>query len=379
MTGRMDKIRVIGIVTIDDYINYGNRLQNYALTMLLEAQGFRVVNGIRVNTKQDYVICSPGIIKTLVKILVPYRLIKDRITLKPFKHSGLLEQREARFKEFTDGYTRTMLPVIAPSHKRAMKHFDQMGIEYFITGSDQVWNPMFGVNAYMFLTFAPRDKRLSFAASIGVDTIPPIHERRFRGYFNNMNYLSVREQRAVEIIKELTGRDADLTLDPTLLLEPEKWQQAVKKPDIALEQKYICTYFLGETPEAVQAFAQEKGLPIYVLNSEEYPELFTLDPGEFLYMIQQAAYVLTDSFHAVAFSIKFHKEFYVFDRKEEGVANMFSRIETITSRFHLENRIQRRDAIAEQPTVEHWETIDRELMMEKKLSMGRLMEAMGIK
>lgn len=375
----MDKIRVIGIVTIDDYINYGNRLQNYALTMLLEAQGFRVVNGIRVNTKQDYVICSHGIIKTLVKILVPYRLIKDRITLKPFKHSGLLEQREARFLEFTNQYTSILSPIIAPNHRQAMKVFDRYGIDYFVAGSDQVWNPVFAGIAYEFLTFAPKNMRLSFAASIGVDSIPNDKVERYRKSLNAMKYLSVREQRAVEIIKELTGRDADLTLDPTLLLEPKKWQQAVKKPDIALEQKYICTYFLGETPEAVQSFAQEKGLPIYALNSEEYPELFTLDPGEFLYMIQNAVYVLTDSFHAVAFSIKFHKEFYVFDRKEKGMANMFSRIETITNRFHLENRIQRRDAIAEQPPVEHWETIDLELLMEKKLSMGRLTEAMGIK
>ena len=58
-------MKTIGIVTIDDYTNYGNRLQNYALTKLLEAEGFRVINGIRVNTKQDYVICSPGIIKML--------------------------------------------------------------------------------------------------------------------------------------------------------------------------------------------------------------------------------------------------------------------------------------------------------------------------
>ena len=92
-------------------------------------------------------------------------------------------------------------------------------------------------------------------------------------------------------------------------------------------------------------------------------------------MIKNAAYVLTDSFHAVAFSIKFHKEFYVFDRKQKGVESMFSRIETITQRFGLENRIQNRDAILEQPPVMNWEAIDQELLREKKLSMGRLTNA----
>ena len=368
----------IGIVTIDDYSNYGNRLQNYALTKLLEAEGFRVINGIRVNTKQDYVICSPGIIKMLAKILVPYRLVKDRITPKPVKRSGLLEQREAGFVEFTNRYTSVLPPVVAPNHRKAMQIFNQYGIDCFVAGSDQIWNPNFAGNAYNFLAFAPKNKRLSFAASIGVENIPAEKEKKYRKYIKNMKYLSVREQRAVEIIKELTGRDADLTLDPTLLLESEKWKEAVRKPDIQLDSAYICTYFLGEVPEAVACFAREKGLKIYTLNNENASELFVLDPSEFLYMIKNAAYILTDSFHAVAFAIKFHKEFYVFDRKEEGMANMFSRIETITNRFHLGNRIQSRDAVVEQPPVEHWEAIDRELLMEKKRSIERLKFAMEI-
>ena len=93
-------------------------------------------------------------------------------------------------------------------------------------------------------------------------------------------------------------------------------------------------------------------------------------------MIQHAAYVLTDSFHAVAFSIKFHKDFYVFDRKQEGVASMFSRIETITKRFGLENRVQSRERIVEQDPIAQWAVIDKELLCEKEKSMKRLKDAM---
>lgn len=371
-------MKTIGIVTIDEYTNYGNRLQNYALTKLLEAEGFRVVNGIRVNTKHEFIVCSPGWMKMLVKLLIPYCLIKREITLYTVKHSGLLGLREARFMEFIHQYTTILPPIVAPSHRKAMQILQQYGIDCFVAGSDQIWNPEFAGFPYQFLTFAPRNKRFSFAASIGVEHIPAEKEGKYRQYIQNMKYLSVREQRAVEIVKELTGRDADLTLDPTLLLEPEKWQEAVKKPDIALEPQYICTYFLGETPEAVLRFAREKGLKVYPLNTKEAPELFTLGPDEFLYMIRNAAYVLTDSFHAVAFSIKFHREFYVFDRKEKGVERMFSRIETITKRFGLENRIQSRDGIVEQPPVEHWDTIDQELRAEKEKSVSRLLEAMEI-
>lgn len=369
-------IMTIGIVTIDDYKNYGNRLQNYALTSLIKSAGFRVLNGIRVSTKQSYVASSGSFVRRCLKRLLPFSVVKSRITLSAPVNGALMSEREQRFIAFGKTYTEPLSPIVTKTNKQALSLLHQHGVEFLIVGSDQVWHPRYAGHDYQFLTFAPKHKRLSFAASIGVDKIPQEQIKRYKKNLSEMKYLSVREQRAVEIIKELTGRDADLTLDPTLLLEAEQWQQAVKKPNIALEAEYICTYFLGETPEAVKVFAQEKGLPVYALNSEAHPELFVLDPGEFLYMIQHAAYVLTDSFHAVAFSIKFHREFYVFDRKQEGVASMFSRIETITKRFGLENRIQNRDFIVEQGLIAHWEKIDEELLREKEKSMKRLMDAM---
>lgn len=370
------KKQTIGIVTINNFTNYGNRLQNLALTKLLANEGIQVINGICVFTKDDWINRTENTIKRIVKRFVPYSRVKDKIYHEPKSPEGLLALREKRFLAFSYKYTTIEKPIICSSHKQAYAQLYNKGVNYVITGSDQVWNPYYEAKEYEFLTFAPKEKRLSFAASIGADSIPKAAMWYFKKNLSNMKYISVREQRAVEIVKELTGRDADLTPDPTLLLEPEKWQVAVKKPNLALENRYICTYFLGEVPEAVERFARETGLPVYALNSESSPELFVLDPGEFLYMIQSAAYVLTDSFHAVAFSIKFHKEFYVFDRKQKGVESMFSRIETITKHFNLENRIQNRDAIVEQPPVVHWESIDRELLKEKTVSMQRLINAM---
>lgn len=366
----------VGIVTINDYKNYGNRLQNYALTRLLEAEGFHSVNLTSVATKEKWRDMSTIRWKWMVKNLTPLFCVRKLLSQPPRPRDGLMGEREQCFRKFTEGYT-TILPPIVENTDRAVRHrLEKLGVSYFIAGSDQVWNPIFQGRDIDFLTFAPPEKRLSFAASIGVDEIPDSQLARYGQLLREMKYLSVREQRAVEIIKELTGRDADLTLDPTLLLEPEEWTKVVKKPVLELDEHYICTYFLGETPEVVQQFAREKGLRIYTLNSQESPELFVLDPGEFLYMIKNAAYVLTDSFHAVAFSIKFHKEFYVFCRKQANTRNMFSRIETITQRFGLGNRIQSRDAIVDQPPVEHWETIDREMLTEKTASMQRLINAM---
>lgn len=371
------KKRTIGIVTIEDYRNYGNRLQNYALTKLLESENFTVINGIRVMTKRDYISDTKGILKKAVKKLIPFIFLKNRIAPIKTQPTELLKKKEEKFRSFVNGYTKPVQPIITSNYRQAMKALKQYNIDYFVAGSDQIWNPLFEGNNYDFLTFAPKNMRLSFAASIGEENIPSDMVERYTKNLQGMKYLSVREQRAVEIIKELTGRDADLTLDPTLLLESEKWLEAVKKPEFHLEKPYICTYFLGETPEAVNLFAKGKGMPVYPMNAKEFPDLYTLDPAEFLYLIQNADYVLTDSFHAVAFSIKFHKEFYVFKRKQKGMEGMFSRIETITKRFDLENRIQNRDCIDEQPIVAHWNVIDEALLSEKKKTMNKLIDNMG--
>lgn len=373
----MDK-KTIGIVTIDDYTNYGNRLQNYALTKLFENEGFQVYNGIQVYTKEDWVHHTASPVKKLMKQLTPFSVAKGKFYPQPKAKEGLLGQRQQRFTAFLAGQSRQIPHILAPTHKKAMEMLAPYGIDSFVTGSDQVWNPNYEGRAHEFLAFAPRAMRNSFAASIGASQIPPEARPYYGQYLSQMNYISVREERAAELVKELSGRDARLTLDPTLLLDREDWTGLVRRPQAAPDGPFICTYFLGELPPAVHRFAAEKDLPLCRLNDRDCPDLFTCHPGEFLYMIQNAAYVLTDSFHAVAFSIKFRRNFYVFDRVEAGVESMFSRIETITRRFRLENRIQSRDAIAEQPEISHWDAIDRELAREKARSMAEILDAMGV-
>lgn len=370
--------RIVGIVTIDDYTNYGNRLQNYAMTKLLEKEKIRVLNGIRVYTKDDWVSRTRSTHKRCIKRLIPFFIVKNKLYKERIAKNKLIAKRKENFYKFISSYSTIIDPVIVSNHKKAINTLNKYGIDSFIAGSDQVWNPYYEAKEYEFLTFAPKEKRFSFAASMGADSIPENSKWYFKKNLKNMKYISVREERAAEIVKELTGRTADVTLDPTLLLDKTDWEHAAKKPELYIEDKYICTYFLGEVPEAVKAFSKEKGLPIYALNSLDSPELYTLDPAEFLYMIRNASYVLTDSFHAVAFSIKFNKEFYVFDRKQDGVSSMFSRIETITKRFGLENRIQNRDRIVEQEPVSNWNEIEDELVAEKKRSIGKLLKEMGI-
>ena len=356
----------VGIVTIEDYMNYGNRLQNYALTKLLRNEGLSVLNGIYVYTKEDWINASNNQWKRLLKSLIPFSFIKSKFVPKKEYRNTIDLQREEKFREFTESYTTILdKPIIERTHTNAYKVLKGYGIDAFIVGSDQVWNPVYEGRAHEFLLFAPKEKRLSFAASIGVDEIPQSRKKVYQKALMEMRYISVRESKAAEIVKELTGRDADITLDPTLLLGKEEWDRIVKKPDIDIASNYICTYFLGEVPKAVDLFANDNGYTVYQLNSKEDEKLYQLSPEEFLYMIKNAECILTDSFHAVAFSIVFHKEFYAFRRKQKSVNSMFSRIENLLQRYNLTCRIQDRNRIEMQSPIDNWNVIDEDLTTEK--------------
>ena len=368
----------IGIVTIYDYTNYGNRLQNYALTTLLKNEGLEVFNDIEVYTKEDWINNTSNKLKKYIKRAIPFWIVSQKINSSKKHVKEIYIEREKNFRIFGKSYSETIKPIVVTSNKVAHEYFKNIGIEYFIVGSDQVWNPYFAGDTYQFLTFVPKNMRYSFAASIGIDSIPNDRKEFYKKHLSEMKYLSVREENATEIIYDLTGKNADITLDPTLLLSKNEWDKIVKKPTLCLEDEYICTYFLGEIPKAVKIFAEKKNIIIYQLNSLENKEFFALNPAEFLFMIKNAKYVLTDSFHAVAFSIKFHKEFYVFRRKQLGYESMFSRIETIIKRFGLESKIQDRDEIKETTSMIDWEMIDDILEFEKEKSIKKLFEVMEL-
>ena len=366
----------IGIVTIIDYENYGNRLQNYALDRLLRQEGFQTKSGLVFFSRKEWVHHSSSFLIKAIKKCIPFFLYR----IYHRRASGRIVEplRVKKFKEFTEEYIDTFPYLYVKNDKDLRKKIGEPEFDYFIVGSDQVWNPDYEGKDYEFLLFTDKKKRLSFAASMGVESIPENCKIRYKNMLNSMKYISVREERAVDIVRELTGRQADLVSDPTLLLEKREWNDIVRKPRVDMKKEYILAYFLGEIPDAVQKFAENKQLYVYYINSRKDADIYSINPAEFLYMLKYAKYVLTDSFHAVAFSVKFEKEFYVFRRVQSGVSDMFSRIETILRRFELQSRGQGRKTIFEQAPVsrEHWKRIEDKLMAEKAMAMDQLKKNM---
>lgn len=372
--------RRIGKITLDGHFNYGNKLQNYALQNFCEK-----IIGERIDTLwyRERMKAVPRCItwgwKESVKSLINWKQFRTRLQRNQMGRDAI---REYRIKLFDDAWISTRYDCMDLRHSRLDKIYD-----FMITGSDQVWNPYFLENpADMFLTFMPPERRIAYAASFGVSEIPDQWKERYAQWLTEMHAISVREQRGAEIVKELTGRDVPVLVDPTLLLTPKEWDHVAKKPVwLQGKNKYILLYFLSEMPNAardtVQRLAAEYHLEIIDLMDWQNLDWYTSDPSEFVYLIAHADLIYTDSFHGTVFSILYHRPFVICDRQIGNKKfGMNSRIDTLLGLFHLEERFgtaENQYTLADPFHIEYPDT-EQILARERKRSHDYLCEAMGL-
>ncbi|HHD2769994.1 TPA: polysaccharide pyruvyl transferase family protein, partial [Clostridium perfringens] len=216
--------------------------------------------------------------------------------------------------------------------------------KYFISGSDQVWNPNDKtVTEYNFLTFAPKEKRLTYAPSFGVSKIPEKFKEDYKKWLSDIENISVREEAGAKIIKELTGKNAKIVVDPTMLLDKKKWLSIAKEDKNKPQKEYLLTYFLGGIPKEYQKnikyFSKKYNLEVVNLANIKYEKYYCNGPSEFIDYINSAKLFMTDSFHGCVFSLLMETPFIVCDRKGHSKSeNMSSRIDTFVKKFKLESR-----------------------------------------
>lgn len=340
----MDKV---AIITINDYNNYGNRLQNYATQEVLKSIGLSVKTII---TDVEYEEHSSNNKNSLVSKLfklknMPTKMlckkIKDKAWYKIHKQhiNDSIKKRLERFKEFTkNNICETNYHISQSNISKALAdEFD-----YFIVGSDQVWNPTFRYGCSIdFLTFAPTYKRIAYAPSFGVDEIPSKYVENYSRWLSEMHRLSVREESGAKVIKKLTDREAQVLIDPTLMLSKEKWLSISKKDEFKPNGKFLLTYFLGdiseETKKEIKQISMRNKLSIVNLGSIKDIKRYKVGPSEFIDYINSASVLFTDSFHGCVFSILFGTPFVVLERMGD-LASMNSRIDTLLKTFKLDDR-----------------------------------------
>ena len=322
-------MKKIGIITINDFFNYGNRLQNYALTYFLQKMN------------KNYIVNSIWYSNDNIKISRKYvnwgnirRYIFNRHNYRNYINNHFLFYdiiREYNIKKFSDNYIET-IPFCE------IKSDDY---KYFIVGSDQIWKPNAVNPNIAFLQFAGKHKRIAYAASFGVNKVNINKIDEIKKGLEGIDFLSVREYAGAKIVKDLTGKDVPVLVDPTLLLTTEEWDKIIERPVWYRDEKYILVYFLSKLPDKIkkdiQILADKYKLKIVDLMDRENIDYYCSTPSEFLYLIKNCSLMYTDSFHGTLFSI-LNKKTFVTCSRENVSMSIDSRIDTLLSMFSLKNR-----------------------------------------
>lgn len=351
-------MKKVGIVTLFGD-NYGNKLQNYAVQYLIEKKGFDVetilvkTNGRGLvkpkNTKTEIEKFSPSymvnVMRSRFKTKYLYKNSRDGIVLSVkfvnnTDYESLLSAKCESFDEFTKKNLH-----IADNELSFENENDVVwnNYDYFIAGSDQVWNPIYlSTSRLYFLSFAPKNKRIALAPSIGLSKLPEYVKPFYTEWFNGFEALSIREEKGAKLIKELTGRDIPVLADPTLCVPKDEWIRIEEMPNFDCSFPYVFTYFLGNETNKYRRFidkyAKENNCKVINIFDLREPEHYVVNPAQFIYLINNAKMVFTDSFHGSVFSLIMHTPFVVFDRIENGGQGMSSRIDTLLKTFSMENR-----------------------------------------
>lgn len=329
----------IGLITLNGYYNYGNRLQNYALHVFLKRLSKNIVVSNIWHMNSNYKVDDNKQIvnlKNIVRYLINrygYREYIDKyINTNLYMYDCI---REYNIKKFSDRYVHTVFDY-------QVKPDLNDRYDYFIVGSDQVWNPFWGDLKSGFLQFADQQKRIAYAVSFGVNKIPEDKVEVFRSGISNMRYISVREQAGADIVNSLIGKDIPVLLDPTLLLNKEDYLEIMQSPAWYKGTKYILVYFLGEMSEPVQEkllkIAAENDLEIIDIMDKTNIDYYCTSPEEFLFLINNCSLMCTDSFHGAVFSIIMRVPFWVCSRQTTQEESMDSRIETLLQMLNLEKQ-----------------------------------------
>ncbi|RYQ03877.1 Polysaccharide pyruvyl transferase [Bifidobacterium pseudolongum subsp. globosum] len=359
------------ILTINDPMNYGNRLQNYALQTVLSRYGntTTIHQYNRTPTKASY---------TKEKLHDFLRPLLWHVNLLLKRRIPMQINREKNFYKFNKDFVPADL-ISETSFSGVHLRKKNFCVKKVIIGSDQVWNYTFDLsNDDLEMRLGrnyPSQKLLAYAASIGLDEIDAKEASIFKQYIPRIKHISVREHKAKELLESLCHVPAAVVLDPTLLVSASEWKKLFTGVT-SKQKKYVVTYFLGKPTDKqeqiIQQYAHEHDCDIRRLNDTRDPEAFSAGPREFIEFIANSEYVFTDSYHACCFSIIFERYFKVFNRNTSTMKNMNSRMKSLFEQFGLADTMEHEDVLPHYNTV----AVQQQLEERQKQSLDWLQEAL---
>nr|WP_305137232.1 polysaccharide pyruvyl transferase family protein [uncultured Schaedlerella sp.] len=352
----------IGIITFHCSNNYGAMLQAYGLKTFL-----------RRNGKEADIVRYEPFYMTGRHWWIPYaplKGLKGRIWGLFHMWDGFLAHlrtREAYAKQLSNmNYFRYKYLVDKKQRKiLSLAGLKQLNYQCYVVGSDQIWNPDItcGLRKAYFGAFENKRKKrvVSYAASIGGAELARRYDKEFAELVSRLDAVSVREETAVPYVERLYGKEVTAVLDPVFFLKKESWQKVERIPARAKYRKYILVYVTEtnrEMSDYAKKLSQETGLPVIEVRAGHlgtdagFEVDYTAGPAELLGYIHKAEYVVSNSFHAVAFSMIYEKQFLAFVHSRLG-----ARVRNIIDIHGLQDRLCDENQLPDIHAGIDWETV----------------------
>ena len=353
-----------GIVTFHHAQSYGALLQTYAL------QQFMLDNGI--DTQVVNYRC-----KFLEDRAHPFRYIRGK-ALRNYAASFYYAPKISAMRRKVDAFGKAHLRMTPPCNRETVARQTE-DLELLIAGSDQVFNPgCAGFDPVYFLEFAPDHKKISYAASFGTAVLPEEKKEAYRQRLEGFQCLSIREESGRDLVKDLTGRESQIHVDPTFLLTKEQWDAflpgKVRKPYIflftVLKPKRLVQYALE--------LSEKTGLPIVCLGyrhkvrDKRITYIDSVPANEFVELIKNAAYVCTNSFHGNAFSLIYRKQFIV---ETDACFGENNRSKELMQRLGLSSRVLAGENWPGMEQTTDWSVVEDYVSKERERSREYLLTA----
>lgn len=319
----------IGILTVPFNNNYGGFLQAFALKRILMNMGHQV---IFINRRPNRLITLRTRIGNLLRAL------------------HLLEDKQKKRSRYTDEFQKKYLFPYTRKYysSNELKKCLNYKFDCVIVGSDQVWRYWYFRDwiddfycAFLDGTHIPH---FSYAASMGTDEMdyPQNKIEICSKLLKNFKAISVREESSVKLLKDYFDvENAQVVLDPTILLEKQVYLDLFKKKYAKPDKPYIFTYILDDNKEihqSIEEFSRQSNMPVLNIKAQtgDISTLNVIEPVEkWLSAIYYANYVITDSFHGTVFSLIFNKQFVVYGNVQRGL----SRMQDLLNRVDLSDRL----------------------------------------
>ena len=327
-----------GLITFHFAHHYGAQLQAYATMRAIQELGHdcQVIDFRLPHTTQSSALFQkPNSVRALAS------------NVHTALHYGPMKRRYDRFEAFVAEQM-----ALSPRRYTSVEELrrDPPAYDVYVAGSDQIWNPYIYADKQFepafLLDFVREGRKIAYAPSLGVSSLPQPYDGQLRDYLASFAALSARESRGKELLENITGKEVQLVLDPTLLLTGEQWGELAAEPD--RKEPYILCYFIsdpGEVGQRARELHERTGWPIVQLAGirRALPGaetvVFDAGPREFLGLFRNAACVCTNSFHGSVFSMQFDRPFFTAMSPKEKAEPAYSRIYSLLSRLGCADRI----------------------------------------